>query len=153
MLETFYHLLYKIKQYNIDLLALMFGFLTPIYILLFICGFVILVDLFLGVKKSLKQNKKITSKGLYSTVQKMFVYQGVIIGTYFLDSKLLGEFVALVTDIPFVLTKVLTIGLVYVELRSINENMEILWNINVFERVVIVVKRAFTFKKEFDKYE
>lgn len=153
MKTTLIHLLEKLKTHVGELALLFFAFVAPIKALLILCGFVIFVDLFLGIKKSIKQGKKITSKGLYETVRKMFIYQITIISFYFIDVNLLGEFIAVFTDIPLFLTKLVTISLVSVELFSINENIEILWGINIPKRMIETANKFFSFKKNFDKYE
>jgi hypothetical protein len=153
MKTTAIHLAAKIKTYFSQLLILFFAFVAPIKALLFMCGMVIFVDLFLGVKKSIKQGKKITSKGLYETVRKMFIYQVTIISFYFIDVNLLGEFISIFIDMPLFLTKLVTVALVSVEVFSINENIIILWGVDIPERVMNVLTKFFSFKKKFDKYE
>jgi hypothetical protein len=153
MKTTAIHLAAKIKTYFSQLLILFFAFVAPIKALLFLCGMVIFVDLFLGVKKSIKQGKKITSKGLYETVRKMFIYQVTIISFYFIDVNLLGEFISIFIDMPLFLTKLVTVALVSVEVFSINENIVILWGVDIPERVMNVLSKFFSFKKKFDKYE
>jgi hypothetical protein len=153
MNTTLIHLLEKLKTYAGELVLLFFAFVAPIKALLILCGVVIFVDLFLGIKKSIKQGKKITSKGLYETVRKMFIYQITIISFYFIDVNLLGEFIAIFTEIPLFLTKLTTIALVSVEIFSIHENIKILWNLDIPERVIQVLSKFFSFRKNFDKYE
>jgi hypothetical protein len=153
MKTTAIHLAAKIKTYFSQLLILFFAFVAPIKALLFLCGLVIFADLVLGVKKSIKQGKKITSKGLYETVRKMFIYQVTIISFYFIDVNLLGEFISIFIDMPLFLTKLVTVALVSVEVFSINENIVILWGVDIPERVMNVLTKFFSFKKKFDKYE
>ena len=153
MKETAIHLAAKIKTYLTELIILLFAFVAPIKALLFLCGMVIFADLVLGVMKSRKQGKKITSKGLYETVRKMFIYQLTIISFYFMEINLLGEFISLFVEIPLFLTKLVTVALVSVEVFSIHENIYLLWNIDVPARVMNVLAKFFSFKKKFDKYE
>jgi len=153
MQTTFIHLLEKFKIYLSEFILLVLAFIAPIKMLLLLCGFVIFLDLILGVKKSIKQGKRITSKGLYETVRKMFIYQLTIISFYFIDVSLLGEFIALFIGIPLFLTKIVTVALVSVEVFSIHENVKILWNIDVPARLIEVLARFFSFKKQFNKYD
>jgi len=153
MKTTAIHLAAKIKTYFSQLLILFFAFVAPIKALLFLCGLVIFADLVLGVMKSKKQGKKITSKGLYETVRKMFIYQLTIISFYFMDITLLGEFISVFIDIPLFLTKIVTAGLVSVEVFSIHENIYLLWKIDIPARVMDILSKFFSFKKKFDKYE
>lgn len=152
MQTTFIHLLEKLKLHSTEFLLLVLAFIAPIKMLLIICGFVIFLDLILGIKKSLRLKKRITSKGLYETVRKMFVYQVTIITIYSIDYFLLGEFIAIFTDIPLFLTKLVTIALVSVEIFSIHENIQLIWGINIPERMLTVLSKFFSFKKQFDKY-
>ena len=153
MKTTAIHLAVKIKTYVTELLILFFAFVAPIKALLFLCGLVIFADLVLGIMKSKKQGKKITSKGLYETVRKMFIYQLTIISFYFIDVNLLGEFISIFIDMPLFLTKLVTVALVSVEVFSINENIIILWGVDIPERIMNVLTKFFSFKKKFDKYE
>lgn len=129
------------------------GLLVPIKALLILVGFVIFLDLFLGVKKSIKQGKKITSRGLAETVKKMFQYQMVVITVFFLDTYLLGELIGLFVGVPLFLTKLVATGLIFVELVSVNENLEILYGINIVDRISKMLMKFFTIKKKFDKYQ
>ena len=83
----------------------------------------------------------------------MFIYQLTIISFYFIDVSLLGEFIALFIGIPLFLTKIVTVALVSVEVFSIHENVKILWNIDVPARLIEVLARFFSFKKQFNKYD
>jgi hypothetical protein len=61
--------------------------------------------------------------------------------------------VALFIGVPLFLTKLVATGLIFVELLSINENLEILYKIDLFDRVTNLVMKFFTIKKSFDKYQ
>ena len=83
----------------------------------------------------------------------MFIYQLTIISFYFMDVTLLGEFISVFIDIPLFLTKIVTAGLVSVEVFSIHENIYLLWKIDIPARVMDILAKFFSFKKKFDKYE
>lgn len=148
MLQTYFH---KIElKFLIGIACVILSPVTPLLILV---GFVIFLDLFFGLWKSVKLKRRITSRGLAETLKKMFQYQLIVISMYFLDNFLIGEFVMLFISVELFVTKVVAISLILVELISINENIEFIFKINIFERVTKAVKSFFDIKKSFDKYK
>jgi len=132
---------------------LFLGFIAPIKSLIFLCIFLILLDLFLGVKKALKRGERITSRGFYSTGKKIYIYNMIIISTFILDYFFLNEFIQIFfSKIEYLTTKLITAGAVFTEIKSIHENIEILYNINLFSRLKTLITKFFNVKKDFDKF-
>lgn len=134
-------------------IILLISFLAPIHSVIIGVFFLIILDLYLGIRKSIKQNKKITSRGLFATGKKIYTYNMIIISAFLIDHYLVGEFIKVFIEIPYVFTKLIAIGSVWTELVSIHENVEILYGVNILDRVMKTVKGFFAIKKDFDKYQ
>jgi hypothetical protein len=133
---------------------LFISFLTPIHGVLLITFLLIFADFILGIKKSIHQGKKITSRGLFATGKKIYLYNMIIISSFVFDYYFFNEFVQIFFDkVPYLFTKLITLGSVSTELWSIHENIEILYKINIVDRVKKIVKSLFNIKKDFDKYQ
>jgi 4-hydroxybenzoate polyprenyltransferase len=128
-------------------------FLSPIQPLIFLCFFLILLDLFFGIQKAIKRGEKITSKGLYETGKKIYIYNMIIISTFILDYYFLNEFIQIFFDkIKYLITKLIAAGALVTEVQSIRENIKILYDIDIFIRLKNIVFKFFTIKKDFDKF-
>ena len=101
-------------------------FLLPVKPMIFSIIFVVLLDTIFGIWKSKKLGYKFTSGRFFSFFKKVAVYCIAVIGTYYLDVNLIGEFILLLTDINLVLTKTITFCVVFNELKSIDENLKII---------------------------
>ena len=148
MKEAFFNLLDKSKELWCSFFAVVCAFLAPISSLLIIVGGAIIIDTCMGIWKSKKNKVEITSRKLSAIISKMFIYQGAVITFYFIDIKLLGEFVLLLTDIHLFLTKVTAIVLLGIELLSINENFKAIFKISIWEKIKILIQRTKEIKEE-----
>lgn len=133
--------LFILKWLKLSLMSLM-CFLMPIKPLILSVIFIVLIDTIFGICKSLKLGYKFTSGRFFSFFKKVAVYSTAVIGTYYLDVNLIGEFIRLILDINLVLTKIITFGIVFNELRSIDENLTILGY-----KIPSYIKNLFKFTK------
>lgn len=119
-------------------------FLAPIKPLLFIVGFIVVLDTILGILRSRKLNIKFTSRRFYAFFKKSLVYQLLIITTFLIDKNLINEFMNMVVVMDYLTTKVITAAICFNELTSINENIKITYGINI----VSYIKKLFKFSKQ-----
>jgi hypothetical protein len=119
-------------------------FLAPIKPLLFIIGFIVVVDTIFGMLRSRKLHIKFTSKRFYSFFKKSLVYQLLIITTFLIDKNLINEFMNMVVTMDYLSTKVITAAICFNELTSISENVEIIYGISIVD----YIKRLFKFGKK-----
>ena len=125
-------------------LAIAFGLLAPIQFILLLVGAFIIADTAFGVWAAHKTGKQLTSRKLSKFISKMFVYMGVIVLTYALDTLLLGEFLLHIVSIDMVATKVTALALIFAEVFSIDEKLKMvntgkgLWY--YFKRLIGVAK-------------
>ena len=134
-------------------LIILLAFLTPIAPLLILVGLAIGADTLFGIVRSVKKKRAITSRRLSALVSKMFLYQFATIGMYITDKYLVGELIMVFTDIPLVLTKLVVATLLSIELKSINENIESGFGVNIWDKFKYMLRRAKSVKDELEDNE
>jgi hypothetical protein len=126
------------------ILGSLFIFIAPIKPLLFIVGFIVVLDTIFGILRSRKLKIKFTSRRFYSFFKKSLVYQLLIITTFVIDKNLINEFMNMIVVMEFLSTKIVTAAICFNELTSINENVKITYGINI----VSYIKKLFKFTKQ-----
>lgn len=104
------------------------GLLSPIKYLLVIVGIFIVLDTALGIWNAKRQKIKITSTKLSAVLTKMFVYQGIVILAYAIDTAILGGIVSLFVSTPLLITKLAALMVLINEGYSIDEKVRSLNN-------------------------
>lgn len=132
------------------LMAVLWAFLMPISGLLFLVGFVIILDTVTGIWKSYKQKVKITSRGLSAIISKMLLYEVTVILFYMIDYFILNNIVLQFFSVDLLLTKVLSLILVSIEVMSINENYKAVKGLDLWQAMKNLFARAKEIKKEVD---
>jgi hypothetical protein len=138
----------NIKTYIFTIGAIIIAFFAPIGPLLLIVAFAIFCDTILGIFKSYKKKIKITSRRMSALISKMFLYQFCIIGIFLIDQFILGEFINMFSEVKFVATKMVTLTLISIELKSINENIESAFQINIWDSLKKMISRAKEIKED-----
>ena len=133
------------------LLAVISTFLMPISGLLFLVGFVILLDTVTGVWKSYKHKVPITSRGLSAIISKMLLYEVTVIMFYMIDTFILNSIILQFFSVELLLTKVLALILVSIEVMSINENYKAVKGLDLWQAMKNLFARAKDIKKEVDE--
>jgi hypothetical protein len=123
----------------------------PISGLLFLVGFVIILDTITGIWKSYKNNIKITSRGLSAIISKMLLYEITVVLFYMIDTFILNNIILKFFSVPLLLTKVLALILISIELMSINENVIAVKGLNIWQAMKNLFSRAKDIKKEVDE--
>ncbi len=123
----------------IDIAIASIAVFTPIKPMLLVVGFLILIDLFTGILRSLKVREKITSTKLRRTIGKMLAYQLAIITGFVLEKYLIDGMVPVAKMVAAV------IGIT--EFKSILENTEAITEKKIFKDII----EKFNGKREKDK--
>lgn len=151
-MESQVAILLKTIQANwVKLLATISAFLMPISGLLFLVGFVIILDTITGVWKSIKNKTKITSRGLSAIISKMLLYEVTVILFYMIDHFILNNIILQFFSVQLLLTKVLALILVSIEVMSINENYKAVKGLDLWQAMKNLFARAKDIKKEVDE--
>jgi hypothetical protein len=135
----------------VKLTATIAAFLMPISGLLFLVGFVILLDTITGVWKSIKNKVKITSRGLSAIISKMLLYEVTVILFYMIDKFILNNIILQFFSVDLLLTKILALILVSIEVMSINENYKAVKGLDLWQAMKNLFSRAKDIKKDLDE--
>ncbi len=135
----------------VKLIAMLWAFLMPISGLLFLVGFVIVLDTVTGIWKSYKNKVKITSRGLSAIISKMLLYEVTVVLFYMIDTFILNNIILQFFSVQLLLTKVLALILVSIEVMSINENYKAVKGLDLWQAMKNLFARAKEIKKEVDE--
>ena len=135
----------------LKLTATIGAFLMPISGLLFLVGFVIVLDTITGVWKSIKNKVKITSRGLSAIISKMLLYEVTVIMFYMIDQFILNNIILQFFSVDLLLTKILALILVSIEVMSINENYKAVKGLDLWQAMKNLFSRAKEIKKDLDE--
>jgi len=75
-------------------------------------------------------------------VSKMVLYQSAIITFFVLEKYVIGEFTILITSIPLIATKLVTVTLLYIESLSIVEGWSAISGVNIFSKFKEMLSRG-----------
>ena len=137
---------FKLSIYAI--LGIIFSFLIPIIPLFLIIGVSIVIDTVFGILRAKKIKQKITSRGLSQLISKMVLYNSAVLLFFCIEKFILGDIIGIFTSIPLILTKIVATTILFIELKSINENYEIISGINFWTTFKILLQRSKDLKSE-----
>jgi hypothetical protein len=135
----------------VKLIAMLWAFLMPISGLLFLVGFVIVLDTVTGIWKSYKNKVKITSRGLSAIISKMLLYEVTVVLFYMIDTFILNNIILQFFSVDLLLTKVLALILVSIEVMSINENYKAVKGLDLWQAMKNLFARAKEIKQSVDE--
>jgi len=135
-------LLVKVKASLSQIFGIVLTFLTPIKPLILIVGVAIALDTFYGVRRAKKTGEKVTSRKLSKIISKMVLYQSAVILFFCVEKFILGDIIGLFTNIPLILTKIVTTVLLYIEATSISESYEIMYGVSLWKKFKELIKRT-----------
>ena len=109
----------------------------------------IVADTLIGVGASLKKGQKFRSLKLRTGLaHKMLIYQCVIITIYLIDVNIFGDALNNVIGERHLITKAVAIVLISIEAISIDENFETLTGRRLSERIMSLISKAKSLKKD-----
>lgn len=113
-----------VKLYGAFLFPIV-AFFAPIYFMVFLVGLSTLIDTGFGIWKSKSLGEKVSSKicrkGL---LPKLKSYAGIVLLLFVVDYYIVNEFTQLFIDIQFVSTKLVSLALIVIEVKSMDESFE-----------------------------
>lgn len=142
MINQFYILITKIKLYKLQLMTMAFSFFLEISGILILIAFAITFDTITGIWKSIKQKKKVTSRGLSQIISKIMLYEVCVILFFMMDKFLLSDFIAQFFSIKLLATKIIALTLCSIELISINENIKAIKGVDLWTSLKMMFRRA-----------
>jgi hypothetical protein len=116
----------KLKTYLSALLLSIIGIFSPIVPLMLTVGFLIAVDFVMALYKAHKKKEKITSRKMYNSVPKIFIYNLMIISVFLLEKYIIQS------GIPIEKVAATAIGLT--EIKSVMESFYSLTGIDLLDK-------------------
>jgi hypothetical protein len=144
-------LLLSIQTNLLTLISIITAFFMPISGIIFLVGFLILIDTITGIWKAKKLKQPITSRKLSAIVSKLALYECAVIMLYLIDYWILDAIVLKFFSVPLMVTKITALTLCSIELISISENYKIIYGINIWESLKNLLKRGAELKDDVDK--
>lgn len=127
-------ILFLIKG-KIELLLISFvAVFVPLVHLLIAVGLVIAIDFVFGIWRAIHVKEKVTSRKMSATVGKMLLYQLMIISLFLVEKFMMGGL------LPITQIGASFLGLI--ELKSISESFEIIYNVNLFNKIKLFFSRG-----------
>lgn len=137
-------LLQSIQAHWAALLGTIMTFFMPIWGLLFLIGFAIILDTITGIWKSRKNNIPFSSRAFSAIASKLALYEITVILFYLIDYFILNGIIIKFFSIDLLLTKIVALILVSIEVISINENYKAVRGLDLWDSA----KRLFNRVKE-----
>jgi len=144
-------LLLSIQTNLLTLISIITAFFLPISGIIFLVGFLILIDTITGVWKAKKLKQPITSRKLSAIISKLALYEVAVIMLYLIDYWILDAIVLKFFSVPLMVTKITALTLCSIELISISENYKIIYGLNIWESLKNLLKRGAELKDDVDK--
>lgn len=125
-------------------------FFIPIRELLIAVGMAIIIDTIFGIARTVKLKgwKSYTSRKLSRLASKMALYQFVLLSLYVIDVNVLNEIGLHLFNINLVSTRAVALTLIYIELKSIKENFEDIFKINLWSELKNLLMRTKEVKRD-----
>ena len=136
------------KYFNAFIMAII-TFFSPIAGLLLAVGAMIALDTILGVTKAIKQDgwESVTSRRASVIISKFLLYQLTVITFFIIDFYLINEFTKIHYQNNYLLTKFITLSLCFVEAKSIDENIKVIFGFSIWTNLKEVLTRTQELKK------
>ena len=100
-------------------------FFTPIYFMVFLVGLATIVDTAFGIWKAKSLGEEVDSKKCRKgLVPKIKSYVLIVLLLFVADYHIVNEFTKLFIDIDFVSTKLVSLVLIVIEVRSMDESFQ-----------------------------
>ena len=144
-------LLLSIQSNLFTLISIITAFFLPISGILFLVGFLILIDTITGIWKAKKLKQPITSRKLSAIVSKLALYECAVIMLFCIDFWILDAIVLKFFSVPLMVTKITALTLCSIELISISENYKVIYGLNIWESLKNLLKRGAELKDDVDK--
>jgi hypothetical protein len=124
-------------------------FISPITGVLFTVGIFIAADAIFARYRCYMLKVKWTSRKFRTgLIPKVITYNLFVFSFFTLDKFVMNDFILLFTDIPFVLTKILAMVLIYIEIKSIDESFEAIKGKSLFKYLIEMIIHAKKLNKQ-----
>lgn len=141
------HILELMKNTIVNLLAIIFVFLTPIHGMLLTTSLFVMADTIFAIFVAVKNGgwSSYKSSKLYNAVPKTFFYLGAICLAFLVDTFIIA---AAIWGISLLITKIVCAFLIYIEVKSLDETSQKLGNKSVWQILKDLIFKAKSIKKD-----
>ena len=134
-----------LKSFLLSLLT----FFAPVGWIILVVSLSTIIDTFFGIWRSLKSGGKFKSKILrFGFVPKVLSYCGSIMFVYCCDYFIINDLINLGIQIDYLTTKLLALGLIGIEIKSIDESFEAIKGYSLIGRVFETILKLKNIKKK-----
>ena len=145
-MKEFFH---NILQFILPAILAFGAFISPIAGVLTAVGVFIAADMIFARYRCYVQKIKWTSrKARAGLLPKVMTYNCFVLSFFVMDKFVINEFITLFTQIPFALTKILAMVLIWIELKSIDESFEAIKGKSLFMYLIDMIKSARKINKQ-----
>ena len=145
-----YHLLKTFSGVENYALAIL-SFFAPIKGIFVTVTLFIILDTFMGVWKAKNMGVPITSRGLSAVISKMLLYQALVLTTFCLDTFIIGDIVESIFSVEHLPTKIISVVLVYIEMKSVDENYKEVKGVSILKEAKNLITRAKEVKQDINE--
>ena len=131
------------------ILSSLYLFFAPVGGLLIVVGIATIIDTVFGIWKCKHLKQPVTSKQFRTGfVPKTIGYLGVVMLVFLLDQLIINELVRSVLDFEFLATKLVSLVLIMNEVKSMDENWQIIKGYSFIDKFKASVVQIKDIKKE-----
>lgn len=124
-------------------------FFAPVKWLVLCVGLATVIDTLFGIWRVRKKKEKFSSKLLRKgLVPKVTSYILMVLLLFTADVKLINELTKTIIDVQFISTKLLTLGLLYIEVKSIDESWEAVKGYSFLDKILTSIRKVKKLKNE-----
>ena len=135
-----------LKMWFISILQSLFLFFSPIFAVVFLVGFMALIDTCFGIAVA-RRKKLFTSRKLrLGFMPKVFGYSLAILLVYAIDFHILNSLINSIISVEYLSTKVTSLVFIVIETKSIDENYARLYGYSMLDKAKKIVKSIKTVK-------
>lgn len=118
------------KTFFVTLPASFITLISPVVPMVLLAILMVLIDTFFGIWRTVKLKGwgNVLSKKLSEIFTKMLIYGGAIIVVYLIEKFIAGDIIAEFISVELFMTKVVAGGVVYTEIKSIDEKYQQVYN-------------------------
>jgi len=142
-------LLFQVQSVLLPVFLAFCTFVSPIAGVLASVGIFIAADAIFARYRCYVLKVKWTSRKFRAgLIPKVITYNLFVFSFFMLDKFVINDFIALFTNIPFALTKILAMVLIYIEVKSIDESFEALKGKSLFKYLIEMITHAKKLNKQ-----
>lgn len=137
------------KTYLTYIMQALIVFFSPIKGIIILVAFSTILDTCFGIWKAKKMGEQIDSKTFrHGFVPKVLSYVGATMLVYASDFFIINELTKTVVSVDFLFTKIISLVLMSIEVKSMDESFEKVKGYSFLNRIIDGIMKAKNIKKE-----